>query len=127
MDKNINNGYMQADQHLVPVDSNRNQILAARKVMTRSVTLTGGVTKDEIQVPKGCYEVNIKASTAVTFYETASTYTNVDKKADGSVVTNTYGSGYSGTLMTFPLYNQRQFWLNGTGTITIAFSSIAEA
>lgn len=126
-EKNINPGYQQSAQHIVPVDSNRTQILAARKVMTRSVVLTGGATKDEIQVPKGCYEVNIKADTAVTFYEAASTYTKSDDiKADGTLVTNTYGSGYSGTNMTFPLYNQRQFWVNGTGTITIMFSSIGD-
>ena len=110
VERNINPGYQQSQQHLVPVDSNRTQILAARKVMTRTFVLTGGITKDEIQVPKGCYEVNIKASTAVTFYEVAATYTQSDLKADGTLVTNTYGSGYSGTLMTFPIYNQRQFW-----------------
>ena len=123
---NINLGLNHPEKHSIPVDSFRQPILAARKVMTRSVPLTGGATKDEIQVPKGCYEVNIKSSTSVTFYEAATTYTSVDKKADGTVVTNTYGSGYDGTNMVFPLYNQRQFWLNGTGTVTIMFSSLGE-
>lgn len=122
---NVNVGLAQELKHSVPVDSFRNQILAARTVMTRNVTLTGGATKDEIQVPKGCYEVGIKSSSAVTFYETANTYTQFDKKQDGSLVENTYGSGYSGTNMSMPVYNGR-FWLNGTGTVTLLFSSIRE-
>ena len=124
-EKNISTSMEQRDTHLVPVDSNRNQILAARKVMTRSVTLAGEA-KYEIPVPKGCYEVNIKSASAVTFYESLATYTSSDLKVDGTMVTNTYGTGYNGTLMTFPIYNQRQFWLNGTGVVTLMFSSIGE-
>ena len=120
---NVNVGLAQELKHSVPVDSYRNQILAARTVMTRSITLSG--SKVEVQVPKGCYEVGIKCNSEVTFYETANTYTQFDKKEDGTLVENTYGSGYSGTNMSMPVYNGR-FWLNGTGTVTLLFSSIRE-
>lgn len=119
---NVNKNYQNYKEN-VPVDGYGNQILAARTVMTRSVVLSG--SKVEIQVPKGCYEVGIKCGSEVTFYETADTYTQFDKKEDGSLVENTYGSGYSGTNMNMPVYNGR-FWLNGTGTVTLLFSSIRE-
>lgn len=120
---NINPSHIQSDIHTVPSDSFRNQILAARTVMTRTVVLSG--SKVEIQVPKGCYEVGIKCASEVTFYETAGTYNVISRNTDGSVVTNTYGTGYSGTNMNMPVYNGN-FWLNGTGTVTLLFSSLGE-
>ena len=120
---NVNVGLTQEEKHSIPVDSFRNPILAARGVMTRSLVLSG--SKVEVQVPKGCYEVGIKCSSEVTFYETATTYVISDKKEDGTLVNNTYGSGYSGTNMNMPVYNGR-FWLEGTGTVSLLFSSIRE-
>ena len=120
---NVSVGLAQELKHSVPVDSYRNQILAARTVVTRSVTLSG--SKVEVQVPKGCYEVGIKCNSEVIFYETATEYVVMDIKEDGSLVENTYGSGYSGTNMNMPVYNGR-FWLNGTGTVTLLFSSLKE-
>jgi hypothetical protein len=123
---NINSRIKNIEQHSVPYDSNRQQIISARKVLTRSVTL-GSDARVEITVPRGCYEVGIKASSAVTFFESAATYTKVCTKADGSIETVTFGSGYSGTNMTFPMFNQSSFWLNGSGiVVTLLFSSIEE-
>ena len=121
---NINLGLNHPEKHSIPVDSFRQPILAAKSVMTRTKALTGIGTKDEIQVPRGCYEVNIKGT--AKFYEANTAYTENNKQADGSLTENTYGSGYSFTNATFPLYNQGQFWLEGTGTVELLFSSIRE-
>ena len=85
-------------------------------VLTRSITLTG--SDMVIKVPKNAFEVNIKSGSIVTYKESSGgTYVE-----DGI----TYGAGYTGTNMWFPVSDKREFVLNGTGTIELLFSSIRE-
>ena len=103
---------------IVPGDQIGNNLTGvARKVMTTSKTLTGTGTRDPISVPTGAYEVHIKSGSDIKFYESAGTYVR-----DGV----TYGSGYTGRTMCFPVYEQRYFYLEGSGTVQIMFSSIME-
>lgn len=85
-------------------------------VLTRTVTLAGADMV--IKVPKNAFEVNIKSSSSVVFKERSSgTYT------EGGI---TYGQGYTGTNMCFPVSDKRDFILNGTGSVELLFSSIRE-
>ncbi len=87
-------------------------------VLTRYVTMTGSDVA--IVVPRGANVVNIKCASEVTFKENESgTYTE-----DGI----TYGTGYPGTNMDFPVDDSRKFLLNGTNgaVVTLLFSSIRE-
>ena len=99
-----------ADDHGMP-------ITGARRPLTGKKMLTGVGTKDEIKIPMGCYEVNIKSTSEVVFYESATTY--IEEGVE-------YGAGYPGTNMTFPTFDLDKFWLEGTGTVTLLFSSIRE-
>lgn len=87
-------------------------------VLTRYVTMTG--SDIAIAVPKGANVVNIKCTSEVAFKENESgTYIE-----DGV----TYGTGYSGTNMDFPVDDSKKFLLNGTNgaVVTLLFSSIRE-
>jgi hypothetical protein len=108
-----------AKRNIVPGDQIGNNLTGiARTCKTASKTLTGIGTRDEIIMPEGCYEVNIKSSAEVTFYEQASSVA----ESDGI----TYGTGYAGTNMTFPVWGTRRFWLEGDGSVSLLFSSIRE-
>lgn len=84
------------------------------KCLTREV-LAG--TKTLIMPPKGANVVNIKCASSVTWYEAQDTYVE-----DGI----TYGVGYTGTNMDFPVVWNRPFWITNTVTATLLFSSIRE-
>jgi len=85
-------------------------------VLTRSVTLTG--SDMVIKVPKNAFEVNIKSGSTVTYKE----------KSSGTYVEDgiTYGAGYTGTNMWFPVSDKREFVLNGTGMVELLFSCTRE-
>lgn len=109
----------QEKRNIVPGDQIGNNLTGiARSVRTRKITLSG--SKVEVVMPDGCFEVNIKAADGVSefmFYESASTYT-----VDGI----TYGDGYNGSNMTFPVWGKSSFHLSGTGDVYLAFSNIKE-
>ena len=108
-----------AKRNIVPGDQIGNNLTGiARGCKTASKTLTGVGTRDKIDMPEGCYEVNIKSASEVKFFEQPTAFTEVDGV--------TYGVGYAGTNMTFPVWGSRSFWLEGTGTVTLLFSSIRE-
>ena len=103
MTSSINHASSNRVVHQVPVDSNRNQILAARTFMTRQVTLAN-TNRLEITVPLGAYEAIVSSNTAVNVSEASATYVE-----NGL----TYGTGVSGTLVTVPCESQ-SFWISGT-------------
>ena len=87
-------------------------------VLTRNVTMTGSDVS--IAVPKGANVINIKCASEVTFKENESgTYVE-----DGV----TYGTGYSGVNMDFPVDDSKKFLLNGASgaVVTLLFSSTRE-
>lgn len=87
-------------------------------VLTRSITMTG--QDIAVDVPKGTNIVNIRCESNVVFKE----------NEVGSYVENgiTYGTGYTGTNMDFPVDDSKKFLLNGTNgsVVTLLFSSIRE-
>lgn len=85
------------------------------KVYSRNVVLSG--TKLEITVPKDSNTVNIKSDTDVVYYEKGVSYT-----VDGI----TYGTGYTGRNMTFPVNGIKSFWLTGSGVATLLFTANGE-
>lgn len=84
------------------------------KCLTREVVAG---TKTLINPPRGSNVVNIKCVSSVTWYEAPATYDE-----DGV----TYGVGYSGTNMDFPVVWNKPFWITNTDTATLLFSTIRE-
>jgi hypothetical protein len=115
-------------KYLSPADDNGKVITSARRCLTRTVIMTGGVTKDKILLPLGSYDVNITHATGGTFtyYEGKATASNgtYSTYVEGGI---TYGTGkVSGDLM-IPCYDEKHFWILGTGSVEIMFLSIKEA
>jgi len=121
MASNINQGMHDMENHRIPADSNRQPILAARKFMTRQITLVN-TNRLQIYVPRGCYEAVLRSSSAVTVYEASATYTEVD----GGGSTITYGTGIAGTVVTIPCENMTSFYISGATSqvVDIMFPSL---
>ena len=114
MASNINKSYSE-EMHMVPSDSNRNQIMSARTFMTRQIILAN-TNKLEVIVPKGCYEAILKSNSSFNVFESSDTY------VENSI---TYGTGISGTLITVPC-ESNSFYISGTTSqvIDIMFPSL---
>ena len=83
--------------------------------LTREIALSG--SRVAVVPPKGCNNVSIRCSSEITFYESITSYVE-----DGI----TYGTGYPGTLMVFPIVQNKVFYLNGTGTVYLLFTGTRE-
>lgn len=114
----IENNYNKLGINVTPVDANGNQILAARRWRTTSVTLVPGV-KTLIKSPPGSYEVVIKGANDVTFYETANS-----EVIDCYGTNVTFGTGYTGTNFNVPVCDNPDYWLEGNGLVQLAYACI---
>lgn len=93
----------------------------ARKPLTSKLTLVGvlGTERNEIIIPSGVFTISLKSNVEINFAESESTYVK-----DGV----TYGTGYPGTNMSFPVWGLSKVYVFGpAGTVvSILFPSIQE-